>query len=94
MPDTPNHAPLLTAQELADQLQVTVAHVHRLAKCGVIGRYRLGHRTHRYDLGEVLAALREQERAPVTPPLGAAPSRPAAHPKMSTLPAFNWSPGS
>ena len=93
MPDTPHHSPLLTAQELADQLQVTVAHVHRLAKCGVIGRYRLGHRTHRYNLDEVLAALREQETATVTPPRGAAPS-PAGTARLAPLPAFDWSPGS
>ncbi len=93
MPETPTSSPLLTAQELADLLQLTVAQVHRLAKRGTIPRYRMGHRTHRYDLDEVLAALREPETPAVTPSRGATPSRPGSA-RVASLPAFDWSPGS
>lgn len=50
---------ILDAEALAKQLQVSTATVKRLALQGRIPSLRLGHRTLRFDLDEVLEAIRE-----------------------------------
>ena len=57
-PPPPRAAGLLTAQQLADHLNMPVGAIHRLSAAGRIPKYKSGHRTVRFDLDEVLAALR------------------------------------
>ena len=52
-------APLLTAEELADHLRVSTAHVWKLVQRGRIPTISLG-RARRFELDRVLAALREE----------------------------------
>lgn len=86
---------LLTAQELAGHLGVSVSQVQRLSAQGKIPRYELGHRTIRYDLAEVRAALaasgapRAAPTAPAPPPTR--PRRPPPAPPLTRdLPPYDW----
>lgn len=75
-PPPPAHAAsLLTAQQLADHLNMPVGAIHRLSAAGRIPKYKSGHRTVRFDLDEVLAALRVSDTAvaPLTEPATAQP---------------------
>ena len=60
MPDQPL---ILTARELATRLRMTVQQVYRLSASGLIPKFKAGHRTVRFDLSEVLAALRAPVKA-------------------------------
>lgn len=51
--------PLLTAQQLAVELQMNAIELYRKAQAGVIPSYKLG-KSRRFDLAEVLAAMREE----------------------------------
>ncbi len=81
----------LNARQLADHLNVTIGFVRRKTCEKKIPSRKLGHRTVRYDLAEVLAALGQS--APEPPP--AAPHRqpvPRVAPVLlSDLPAYDWS---
>ncbi len=86
---------LLTAQELARHLGVSVSQVQRLSAQGKIPRYELGHRTIRFDLAEVRAALAASgapSSAPPPPaPLPARSRRsPPTPPPTRDLPPYDW----
>jgi excisionase family DNA binding protein len=51
-------AVLLTAPQLAKLMQVNEKEIYRKAQCGMIPSYRFG-RARRFDLCEVLAALKD-----------------------------------
>ncbi len=53
--------PLLTKQELAAELKTPVTGVQALTRKRKIPCLRIGHRTVRYDLAAVLAALKKFE---------------------------------
>jgi predicted DNA-binding transcriptional regulator AlpA len=53
------HGRLVSARGLAQLLAVPVGQIYRLASHGILPRYRIGHRTTRYDVDEVLSILRE-----------------------------------
>ncbi|MGE5529426.1 MAG: helix-turn-helix domain-containing protein [Patescibacteria group bacterium] len=57
-------AELMTAQDLAASLQVSVDTVWRYTRAGRIPCLRLGTREYRYRLADVLAALAAQEAEP------------------------------
>ena len=59
MPERPNASRLFTADEIAPFLRVSSDTVRVWARAGKIPVIRLGHRTHRFDLDEVLAAIRK-----------------------------------
>lgn len=89
---------LIDAAELADALAVTIHCVYRLSASGRVPRYKLGHRTVRFKLSEVLEALRADaaalkpgtgERSPRPPRHREAPPAPDA-PRFP-LPPFDWS---
>lgn len=88
---TPTPA-FLNARQLAEHLNVTIGFVRRKTCEKKIPSRKLGHRTVRYDLAEVLAAL--GHGAPEPPP--AAQHRrpvPRVEPTvLCDLPTYNWSP--
>ncbi len=57
--------PLLTAQELADELRVTVDTIWRYTRKGRIPGIRIGPRDYRYQLADVLAALAGLSASPL-----------------------------
>jgi predicted DNA-binding transcriptional regulator AlpA len=57
---------LVDAPTLAAKLGLTVGQVYRLSASGRIPKYKAGHRTVRFDLGEVLRSLRNTQ--PAAPP--------------------------
>ncbi len=82
---------LIDAHELARLLNVTVGLIRRMTCEGKIPAHKLGHRTVRYDLANVLAAL--GRNAPEPPPAAPRP-RPVpcvAPVLLSDLPAYDWS---
>ena len=81
-------ASMIDARQLAAELGVTVEQVNRLARRGRFPRYHCGHRTYRYKLDEVLAALREPS-APA-PSQGVVVSVPTP-PPPAPLPSYDWS---
>lgn len=81
---------LIDAQTLADHLNTTVGQVYRLSASGRIPRVRLGHRTVRYSLAAVLAAL-AQVPVTVAPRRAPAPHPPPLAPPIRDLPAYDWS---
>lgn len=84
---------LLTAEQLAARLNLSVQQVHRLSASGRIPRYKLGHRTVRFNLDEVLAALQAPASTPARPaqrPERAPKARPELQPR-SDLPSYDWS---
>lgn len=79
---------LLTAAELAAHLSVPVGYVYRLTSERRIPVVKLGHRTVRYDLEQVIAALDRPARSPT--PCRA--PRPRTEPAPTRdLPAYDWS---
>lgn len=67
---------LVDAPTLAAKLGLTVGQVYRLSASGRIPKYKAGHRTVRFDLGEVLRSLRNAQ--PAAPPNQEAPPLPSA----------------
>jgi excisionase family DNA binding protein len=59
---------LIDARELAEHLGIKLGLVHRLSSDGRIPRYKLGHKTVRFRLCEVLRVFRQDEDAPVERP--------------------------
>jgi excisionase family DNA binding protein len=55
-------AELLTAAELAERLRVKPGTVREWARRGLIPSVRLGHKTIRYRLAAVVAALSEHQK--------------------------------
>lgn len=55
---------IVSAKELADELQVSVASIYRLTRQGRIPCLELGLRTCRYDLDAVLETLRARKNDP------------------------------
>ena len=55
---TSDNGHLLTAEELADLLGIPLQSIWRAARLGRVPSYRLG-QLYRFDLAEVLAAMRE-----------------------------------
>ncbi len=87
-----SEARLLRISELAAHLGVTKAQIYRLSAAGRIPRYKAGHRTVRYDLDEVLAALRSAPPEPEAPRQPRPPASLGAGPPLRDLPAYDWSP--
>jgi len=81
---------LIDATALAAHLGITVAQVQRKTRDGLLPHVRLGHRTVRYNLDAVLAALAAPP--PPKPLRRAAAPRPAhAAASVQDLPAYDWS---
>lgn len=81
----PTNAPqLVDAQELAKLLGVNVNVVYRLSGTNRIPRYRIGHRTIRFDYEEVKAALRLEAKQAYSPVVRQVP-------KDASLPSYDWS---
>jgi excisionase family DNA binding protein len=53
-----DHPAVITAEQLAERLQVSVSHIHQMAKDGKIPSLRIG-RARRFEFERVVAALRE-----------------------------------
>ncbi len=79
---------VLTAQQLARHLQVPLSMIRRMTSDGRIPAMRLGHRTVRYDLDEVRAALRTPSASP--PRTRQSPPEPTSE---TPLPHYDWSGG-
>lgn len=83
---------LVTAVQLAAHLGVSLGQIHRLSAAKRIPRVKLGHRTVRFDLEKVVAALGQT----VEPPTVLRPTRAAqgvqVEPPVRDLPAYDWSP--
>lgn len=91
MPVPPSSGTLVDASTLAANLGLTVGQIYRLSASGRIPKYKAGHRTVRFDLEEVRAALRASPASP-TPLLprrreAASPASPPVH----DLPRYDWS---
>ncbi len=56
---------LIDARELAEHLGINLGLVYRWSSDGRIPRYKLGHKTVRFRLCEVLRVFREEADAPV-----------------------------
>ena len=88
----PENATLIDASELAEHLDVSTQAVYRLSASGRIPKYKLGRRTVRFCLDEVLAALK-RDAAPSAP--SATPARrtsnPSGRPELVSLPPIDWS---
>lgn len=56
---------LLDTEQLAGRLSMTTAQISRLQRQGRIPCIRLGHRTHRFSLTDVMEALQRQTRKAV-----------------------------
>ena len=63
---------LIDARELAEHLGINLALVYRWSSDGRIPRYKLGHKTVRFRLCEVLRVFREEADAPIERPKAAA----------------------
>jgi len=89
-PATPMKS-LIDAADLAVHLGITVNAVYRLSATGRIPRYKVGHRTVRFDLLEVLAALKGPAEEQVDVPTAGRARPPRAQPPSTALPSFDWS---
>ena len=57
---TPNDCELLPLGQIAARLQVHVSTLRRIWRAGLLPGYRIGYRTLRFRLAEVLDALKRQ----------------------------------
>jgi hypothetical protein len=87
----PENATLIDASELAEHLDVSIQAVYRVSASGRIPKYTLGHRTVRFCLDDVLAALKV-EREPTTHETRSRPtSPPSGASRLVALPTHDWS---
>ena len=86
---------LIDAKELAQHLGISESAVYRKSAAGLLPRYKIGHRTVRFDLDEVRSMLREST-AP-QPEHRARPPSNNRNAHAKPLPTFSWTaekPGS
>jgi excisionase family DNA binding protein len=57
VPNGPDLSELLTPEEVAETLRISVRTVRRMAASGLLERVRIGHRTTRYRATEVAALI-------------------------------------
>ena len=84
-------AVFVSAPQLAAHLGVSLGQVHRLSASGKIPRVKLGHRTVRFDLAKVLAALAAPNEQDAMHPVARSPRRTSPDRPVCDLPAYNWS---
>lgn len=82
---------LVDASTLAANLGLTLGQVYRLSASGRIPKYKAGHRTVRFDLEEVRAALRASPASPTPPALRRREVSLPASPPVHDLPRYDWS---
>ena len=84
-------SPLVDANTLAAILGLKLGQVYRLSAAGRIPRYKVGHRTVRFDLDEVRAALRASAATPAAPLHRRRDASLLVSPPVQDLPRYDWS---